>query len=164
MSIVNADPHFLAAMVQSYQRWTGIPLFDASSALENVLLTKPMMEPTALEQLLWQAPHALVAHGAEPDPIFCYANEKALVLFGYTPDEFLSLPSRYSAEMDNRAERAVLLKQVEQFGFAHGYSGVRISKEGQRFMIEDATVWNVVDGDNRYIGQAALIRGHKCFI
>jgi len=36
------------------------------------------------------------------------------------------------------------------------YAGVRISKHGRRFMIEQATVWNLIDGHGKYCGQAAM--------
>ena len=40
-------------------------------------------------------------------------------------------------------------------GAIEDYAGVRVSANGRRFMIEGATVWNVVDEDGRYYGQAA---------
>lgn len=154
MSLDKVDDRFVMAMVNSYERWTG------ASMLDEARRAKLAEEPGLLSELLWHAEFGLVAHGTESDPIFCYANQHALTLFDYNQAEFYQLPSRYSAEIDNRAERAALLKQVEQFGYAHGYSGVRITKDGRRFMIEDATVWNVMDTQQRLLGQAALIRGY----
>ena len=34
------------------------------------------------------------------------------------------------------------------------YRGARISKSGNRFLVEKATVWNVIDQDKDKIGQA----------
>jgi len=53
-------------------------------------------------------------------------------------------------------ERARLLQAVTSQGFCEGYSGVRISKTGQRFLIQDVTVWNVTDNQGQYYGQAAI--------
>ncbi len=47
---------------------------------------------------LYDAPAALLMHGNEADPVFCYANRTAQGLWGLTWDEFIRLPSRLSAE------------------------------------------------------------------
>jgi hypothetical protein len=36
-----------------------------------------------------------------------------------------------------------------------GYGGVRISKSGRRFRVENSIVWNLLDEQDRYCGQAA---------
>ena len=68
---------------------------------------------------------------------------------------FTKLPSRFSAEPDNRAVRAQLLEQVREQGYISNYSGVRIAADGRRFEIKKATVWNLFDDAGRCIGQAA---------
>lgn len=130
-------------LCSSYQHWTNRPLLKNS---DNSV------------QQLWNAPFALVSHGTEADPVFNYANERALQLFGMSWEEFTRLPSRYSAEPLLREERARLLERVERFGFIDDYCGVRIAKGGQRFKINQATVWNLLDENGQYYGQAALIR------
>jgi hypothetical protein len=40
-------------------------------------------------------------------------------------------------------------------GFVDDYAGVRISRTGKRFRIEQAIVWNVVDAEGKDHGQAA---------
>ena len=42
----------------------------------------------------YDAPAALLMHGNEADPVFCYANRTAQGLWGLTWDEFIRLPSR----------------------------------------------------------------------
>jgi hypothetical protein len=108
-----------------------------------------------LAQALWLAPRAIVAHGTGADPGFFSGNRLALQLFEMSFAEFTQLPSRLSAEAPVREERARLLAQVAQQGFVDNYAGMRIAKSGRRFMIENGTVWNLVDeaGINR--GQAA---------
>ncbi|MCI5147480.1 MAG: MEKHLA domain-containing protein, partial [Candidatus Electrothrix sp. AR3] len=70
-------------------------------------------------------------------------------------------PSRYTAEALEREKRAQLLARVAADGFISGYSGVRISKNGQRFQMKQATVWNLTDENGMFFGQAALFFSWK---
>jgi MEKHLA domain-containing protein len=106
---------------------------------------------------LYDAPAALLMHGTEADPLFCYANRTAQRLWGLTWDEFIGLPSRLSAEPLVQAERERLLARVRAHGFIDDYEGVRIAKGGTRFRIFGAVVWMVVVDGATY-GQAALLR------
>ncbi|MFI3122781.1 MAG: MEKHLA domain-containing protein [Methylococcales bacterium] len=47
------------------------------------------------------------------------------------------------------------MAQVTADGFIDNYQGVRISKTGKRFKISNAIVWNLVDDNGIYQGQAA---------
>ena len=107
---------------------------------------------------LYAAPFGLLAHDTSPDPLFVYANRTAQDLFGHGPDEFIGLPSRLSAGAQDRESRRVLLDSVLRQGYADGYRGPRVRKDGSRFWIEDVTIWNLVDTDDVLAGQAALIR------
>lgn len=104
---------------------------------------------------VYEAPFAVVSHGIEPDPVFNYANLKAMELFAVEWAELTQMPSRLSAEPLNRLERQKLLESVSQYGFIDHYQGVRISKNGKRFLIRNAVVWNLIDGHDNYQGQAA---------
>ena len=103
------------------------------------------------------APFGVLAHSASVDPFFIYGNVRAQAIFGYSWDELVALPSRLSAEMPERTERQAFLDQVARDGFVTGYRGVRITKSGERFWIEDATVWQLTDEAGTYRGQAAMI-------
>ncbi|MDQ3267633.1 MAG: MEKHLA domain-containing protein, partial [Pseudomonadota bacterium] len=92
------------------------------------------------------------------DPIFNYGNQRALDIFEMSWEEFTVLPSRLSAEKINQKERVKLLDAVSSHGYINNYSGTRISKFGRRFIIRDATVWNLITPDGQFYGQAALIR------
>ena len=105
---------------------------------------------------IYLAPFVVVSHDTSPNPIFNYGNQAALKLFEMTWQEFTSLPSKQSAEPPNREERARLLEAVTNEGFIEDYSGIRISKTGKRFMLKQVTVWNLIDRDRRYCGQAAV--------
>jgi hypothetical protein len=102
-----------------------------------------------------QTKRVIVSHGLENDPIFNYANKTALDLFEMNWSEFTSMPSRYSAEKLEREERDILLKEVSEKGYSSKYSGVRRSKSGRRFMINEAKVWNLIDLKGNFYGQAA---------
>jgi hypothetical protein len=124
-------------------------------------LIDPELADDDAARALFFSPFAVVSHNTESDPIFDYANKTALDLFEMTWDEFTKLPSRLSAEPINQAERARLLREVSTHGIIHNYSGVRLSRSGLRFLIEDGIVWNLQDNDGSYYGQAATFSHWK---
>lgn len=90
------------------------------------------------------------------DHLFNYANRTALQLFESSWDELIGLPSSASAEPVHRDERRLLLDEVGRHGFITNYSGIRISRTGRRFRIENATVFNLLDDTGHHLGQAAI--------
>ncbi len=108
-----------------------------------------------LTAALWNAPQAIVAHGTEPDPLFFFGNRAALAKFHTTLEAFIGMPSRLSAEVPLRGERQALLDRVRRDGYIDDYGGVRITASGERFRIEDAIVWNLIDEAGVRHGQAA---------
>lgn len=120
----------------------------------RALLSPAPSEPEFAERL-YRAPFVVLAHDTADDPIFFYANITAQNLFKMSWDEFVSLPSRYSAEALERTQRHALLTEVEERGFIDNYSGIRIAKTGERFSIDQATVWNLYDLEEVFSGQAA---------
>ncbi len=131
-----------ALLCESYQRLLNKPLVADSSPL--------VMD-------LYEADFVLLSHGAEQDPIFNFGNRLALELFEYSWDEFIQLPSRLSAKPLEQAERQQLLEQVGRQGFIDNYSGIRVTRTGREFLIENAVVWNIIDASGHYHGQAAMI-------
>jgi len=105
---------------------------------------------------IFAAPYVLVSHGTEADPVLNYGNQAALNLWEMTWTELTSTPSRLTAEAPNREERTRLLARVTRDGFIDNYSGVRISKSGRRFRIDQAIVWNLVTAAGKPAGQAAM--------
>ncbi len=132
-------------LLSSYRRWLRRDLSPSLSARQNA----------SEAESLFIADFALVSHGVETDPIFNYGNQTALRLFELEWEAFVCLPSRKSAEMPDRRERARLLDAVYTQGFIDDYTGVRISASGRRFRIDKAVVWNLVDQEGLYRGQAA---------
>lgn len=129
----------------SYRRLVGVELLPCTASLSG--------EERA--RLLFTAPFVAVSHGTEADPLFNYGNRTALALWEMPWEELVGLPSRYSAEADHRAERERLLQSVAERGYATDYAGIRASKNGRRFRIEQATVWNLVDERGIRHGQGA---------
>jgi PAS domain-containing protein len=134
----------LRLIVASFHRLTGKPLLQTVPA-----------DAAAFRAAVWNAPHAIVAHGTEADPVFFYGNRLALQLFEMSFEEFARLPSRLSAEPLARDERARLLEKVTRQGYVDDYTGMRISGSGRRFMITNGTVWNLTDEQGVHCGQAA---------
>ncbi len=130
----------------SYRHWTGRDLLS------------PDLDPHAAIAALDAADFAVVSHGIQNDPVFNYGNRTALALFEMTWAEFTVLPSRLSAEPMQQIDRDRLLQQVTLRGYIDDYTGVRISKHGNRLLIRNATVWNILNETGAYAGQAALLR------
>ena len=130
-------------VLQSYKHWTGNDLVNMSDS------------PEEIAQQIFEAPFALVSHGTEADPIFNYGNRKALTTWELSWEEFTKMPSRQSAEKVVQEERNRLLQETEAKGFCN-YSGVRISSTGKRFQIKNGIIWNLVDDQNQYCGQASI--------
>ncbi|MDD5322930.1 MAG: MEKHLA domain-containing protein [Methylococcales bacterium] len=82
---------------------------------------------------MFYAPFAIIAHDTASDPVFNYANLKALDLFELSWEDFVHLPSRLSAEPVNPAERDRLLAEVTEKGNIDHYEGFRISSTGKDF-------------------------------
>lgn len=129
---------------RSYKYWTGQELIAPQGYSDR-----------DLAQQIFEAPFAVLAHNNAPDPVYTYGNQQAMALFAMTWVELTSMPSRLSAEPPNRAEREQFLEAVKHQGFVDCYSGIRIAKTQQRFRIEKAIVWTLLDEDEKACGQAA---------
>lgn len=137
---LSTDPAFFALLAGSYERLVGAPL---------------VQQAADAAWLYRDAPFAVLAHDTSVDPRFIYANKAAQACFGHSWDEFLALPSRLSAEPQDRAERQELLDAVARDGFHTGYRGLRVGKGGRRFLIENGVVWELIDCAGTRHGQAA---------
>lgn len=113
------------------------------------------LSPVAAAQALYHAPFVVLSHDAAADPLFTYANLTAQRVFEMPWQDIVGMPSRYSAEPLLREARQDLLARVARDGYIDDYQGVRIARSGRRFLVQNATVWNLCDRDNALIGQAA---------
>lgn len=143
-----AVPH-AACLVRSFKKWTGRDLLAGN------------FSPPELAEKVFNASFVLVSHGIQADPILNYGNRAALELWEMSWDELTRTPSRLTAEAPNREERARLLDAVTRQGFSDNYSGIRISKNGRRFQISRAIVWNLISETGEPCGQAATFSEWK---
>jgi hypothetical protein len=135
-------PH-VSRLLDSLRRWNGRTLIDPELPIRQRALA------------LFEAPFVVLSHNKDDDPLLNYANRAGLDLFGLTWVELISLPSRLTAAPAHQEERARLLATVARQGFIDDYRGVRVAKSGRRFVIEQATVWNLFDEKGADYGQAA---------
>jgi hypothetical protein len=141
LPVLALDPEFFSLLTDSYARTVG-----------SLLVT----DTQDAAWLYNEASFALLAHDTQADPIFIYANRTAQRCFEFSWNEFITIPSRFSAEAPNREERQRLLDAVERDGFISDYRGLRIAKSGRRFWIEAGTIWELRDTQGKRRGQAAL--------
>lgn len=133
-------------LLDSFRRWTGRDMIPRIGPSEDLLA-------------LWNFPHVVVAHGNQADPAFIFCNRVALELWEMSLDSFLGMPSRLTAEPMHRDQRQRILETTRRQGYVDDYCGVRISRTGKRFKIEDALLWMVLNRSGESIGQAATF--HK---
>jgi len=133
----------VSRLLASLRRWTGRDLVD------------PQLPAGEQARRIFVAPFAVLSHNTGADPILNYGNRTAMQLFELDWEELIQTPSRMTAEALHRDERARLLDAVRRRGFIDDYRGVRISRTGRRFFIEQATVWTVLDEGGAAYGQAA---------
>lgn len=132
-----------ALLLASYRRLLGRDLLPPGASPQD----------TARE--LYGAPFVVLSHDTAADPLFTYANRAAQRLFAMPWGTIIGLPSRYSAAAPARDERWRLLERVARDGYIDDYQGVRIASTGERFLIRNATVWNLIDAAGTIVGQAA---------
>jgi len=138
---VPASENHSRLLLDSYRRATG----------------RDLLEPEGeVAATLFRARFVLLSHGTEADPVLNYGNAAALKLWEMTWDQFTGTPSRLTAEPMERSQREKLLIDAKEKGYSDGYYGIRISSIGRRFEIRNVLLWNVVDEQGIYRGQAAV--------
>ena len=139
------------------QGLAGLLLQSHQRAFERPLIASA--QPGGSRRLLCQELFAcgfpVLAHGTENDPKLSYANAAALQLWETTWDELIGLPSRLTAPESERAERSSALGQAQRVDAVQNYRGIRISRKGRQFMINNAKIWTLWDAEERVCGQAA---------
>ena len=136
-------------MLNSFRKYVGSELIDRSS------------DPEDEARRLFESPFVVVSHGTQDDPILNYGNQTALALWEMDIATLTSMPSRLTAEPMHRDERAQMMARALRDGYVDDYRGIRISKSGKRFLIEQAIVWNLVDDQGQRVGQAATFSNWK---
>lgn len=126
---------------ESYRHWTGTYLVQ-------------QRDPGEVLAELNVADFVLVSQGLETTPIFNYGNVQALSLFGYEHLDFLQLTCQSTMVEGEMAESGVA-KRVAREGFVSDYLGSRLTRSGREFVVEQGTVWQLIDNLGRVHGQAA---------
>jgi hypothetical protein len=139
----------------AYQATHAALIIDSHRRLLGHDLLARHGNPSQLARELYETPCVVLTHDTASDPIFFYANLRAQQLFEMSWEQMIALPSRHSAEPLAQSERQRLLDRVARHGFIDDYTGVRVSRTGKRFLIERATVWNLIDQTGTVMGQAA---------
>ncbi|KAJ3119324.1 hypothetical protein HK098_005591 [Nowakowskiella sp. JEL0407] len=147
-------------ILKSHRHLVGRSLLNEPSIKELDKLSPPITEENIasfhqITNLVFNAPFAVLSHSGTPftnnDPIFNFVNQKAIDAFGYSVTDFLTIPSRKSAQPANQAERELFMKTVAKNGFVENYSGIRVKSSGELFAIRNGTVWNVLDESGEVI-------------
>ena len=162
-------PRRPAATVPPEPPWLSPPLLVQLEAIERghvqafgrPLLPGDPARPVRLRaQEMFSAASVVLAHdgadpGIDPGPRLIYANRAALCLWRRPWAELVGMPSRLTAELQERPARAQALAQALDSGGIRGYGGVRIDRYGRRFRIQGARIWSLIDAEGRPCGQAA---------
>ena len=106
-------------------------------------------------QELFAASTIVLAHDGGADPRLIYANGAALQLWRRSWAEMVGMPSRLTAEPEQRADRALALARARRQEALSGYGGIRVDREGRRSRIEAARLWTLRDEQGVDCGQAA---------
>lgn len=145
---VGATEEHAKLLVDSFKKWTGKELLG-------------YVPGESLREQLFQASIVILSHGTELDPVLNYGNRRGLELWEMDGETFTRTPSRLTAEPMERQERDRFFEAVTANGYVDNYTGIRISSTGRRFYILKATVWNLVDEDGAYKGQAAAFSEYQ---
>ena len=143
---LKADQQALVAKLLQSHQW----------AFQRPLIASARQQPLRLScQELFACGFPVLAHDGGPEPKLTYANAAALGLWDAPWDDLVGLPSRLTAPTAEQAERSLALNKAKSEDAIEGYSGIRISRKGRRFMIQNARIWTLWDEQQQAYGQAA---------
>lgn len=143
--------HHIRILRESLRHWSGRDLVEAG------------MSDRDAARFLYEAPFAVLSHEPGANPRFNYVNRAAQRLFAMNWSEMIGMHSKFSTTPDHQEDRNGLLREVANRGVVEGYRGIRISRDGRRFVISDTLAWNLIGPDGRIIGLAAKF-GHTEFL
>jgi hypothetical protein len=139
---------FIARVVAAFARTTG-----------GDLVAEAGLDPARLGHSAWQGGFALLTH--DTNAILAYGNRFALDLWEMDWETLTRTPSRLTAPEEDRAARAEIMAAVERNGFTRAYSGRRVSRSGKCFLIENATVFTLIDEKGAGFGTGAFFKSVK---
>ena len=133
-------------VANSYRYWTGKEIVENISNEED------------LSFQMYHAPFVILSHGKEDDPVFNYGNLKSQELWEVSWENLVGMPSRYSAEPMEEARRWELIKLGRERGVSYIEKALRISTLGNRFYILNVLLFNLINEDEEFCGQAAIFK------
>ncbi len=134
-----------ATILESHHRRFGRPLL---AGCHN-------WPPHQAAQELFAATTVVLAHDGGNDPRLTYANAAALRLWDRPWAAMVGMPSRLTAEPQERKARSEALSLARREEAIANYSGIRVNRRGRRFRIQGARLWSLQDGFGGSSGQAA---------
>ena len=139
---------FIVRVVAAFARVTGGNLVDEAG-----------LDPATLGKSVWDGNFALLTH--DTNAILTYGNRFALDLWEMDWQTLVRTPSRLTAPEEDRPARAVIMAAVERDGFTRSYTGRRVSRTGKFFLIENATVFTLIDEKGAGFGTGAFFKSVK---
>ncbi|MCH2205140.1 MAG: MEKHLA domain-containing protein [Lentisphaerales bacterium] len=124
-------------------------------------LTGKLLSQSVDSQSIYDEDFILLSHDGKDDPCFTYANKAAQDLWQLGWSNFIGMPSKYSAEPDQRESRSEMLNEAMAKGYFDSYTGIRVSSTGKRFYIKNATIFNLLNEAGEKVGQAAMFSNWK---
>lgn len=148
------------ALPSAANDWQGDHVARVAAAFALVtggdLVAEAGLDPAALGRSAWEGNFALLTH--DTNAILTYGNRFALGLWEMDWETLVRTPSRLTAPEEDRAARAIIMAQVERDGFTRSYTGRRVSRSGKFFLIENATVFTLIDEKGAGFGTGAFFK------
>jgi hypothetical protein len=141
---------FVTQVVESFARVTGKSLIEEAGLGRDGLGRK-----------VYFGDFALLCHRGDAQAILNYGNAFTLALWDCDWNTFVSTPSGATAPEQASGSRDLLMKKVNQNNFVTRYSGPRISRAGRLFLIQDVTVWRLIDATGGSFGVGAFFRRYR---
>ena len=105
---------------------------------------------------LWAAPCAILAHYRVPNTDFHFANRCALDVY---ESDYIGFSAQFQEALphkDQRDRQSELFSSAIPTGGMSKYSGNLVSCRGNRFRVQHALTWPLIDEDGEYLGTAAM--------
>lgn len=134
-------------IIYSYKQEFQYPLIDKVCPSHSLLLN--------IHESLYTSEYCILAVNNNEIPTFTYMNLSAQKLWEVSLNQALKMQGKQTAQKKDQKEREKLLNQVKKKGKTNSYSGIRISQKGKRFFIKKASIWNIINKQGVFEGQAA---------
>jgi hypothetical protein len=117
------------------------------------------LDPERPGRSAWNGDFALLSHRGDAQATLNYGNRFVLDLWECDWAALTAMPSAATAPQgDDVAKRTAMMEAVIRNGYVGNYSGRRISAKGRLFLIENATIWRLVDEGGEPFGVAASFK------